>query len=680
MSYRYARFSTQAAEQEDLEASIQNGPIIHRHAFRDTVWITESFTVNDAVMRALLCRALNKYQDFDPELENWTFRAPYSPIVHRWSQLNDLCETSVGLEERTATSSLMDFLRPILAPSIEALSKTKETGKVLFDDVWQIYPPGEVAMTAFYGIEAAARVVRYEKKRNRQGLPSWEVELEYIDWNGDHCGFATTTVNIGFFSGYKFVTSLAAYPLSFCSDEEQIKERLTSRGRQFESLRGYHFRSCVGTKILLETPQREERPVKGRVIVDSFAYFSSNNIVKPALRSLKDDEDQRSRDRSEAQPVLGGTPLSYRPQRHVAARRQQRQNSPVDASPAPAKALPQYPGQPMSAWPMVEAASGLQGAALGGDATTPGEKLPATENRDGAFMTAITSKDKHSRKEDLEPMSDYQCLLATTWLRGLDLKTKDWALFNISDLSEIVWNDDAFDRLVLPGNEKDLAWQFVENKRLASNDFDDFIADKGRGIIVLMFGPPGVGKTYTAEAVSERARVPLFAISAASLGTASLERALELCRLWEAMLLLDEADIFLAARTDHDIARNELVAVFLTKLEYYQGVCFLTTNRIKSLDHAFQSRIDLFLPYANLTPEARRQVWENFIERAGRGKFEVSERGLEELSKIQLNGREIKNLIKSAHLLSLKDGEVISLTRLQTLAENRDRALRALSY
>lgn len=200
-----------------------------------------------------------------------------------------------------------------------------------------------------------------------------------------------------------------------------------------------------------------------------------------------------------------------------------------------------------------------------------------------------------------------------------------------------------------------------------------------------MFGPPGVGKTYTAEAVSERARVPLFAISAASLGTVpfeveeSLERALELCRLWEAMLLLDEADIFLAARTDHDIARNELVAIFLTKLEYYQGVCFLTTNRIKSLDHAFQSRIDLFLPYADLTSEARRQVWANFIERAGREKFEVTENGLEELSRVQLNGREIKNLIKSAHLLSLKDGETVSLARLQTLAEIRNRALLALS-
>ena len=43
----------------------------------------------------------------------------------------------------------------------------------------------------------------------------------------------------------------------------------------------------------------------------------------------------------------------------------------------------------------------------------------------------------------------------------------------------MVWNDAAFDKLILPDDEKKLAWDFVENKALMENNFDDFIEDKG---------------------------------------------------------------------------------------------------------------------------------------------------------------------------------------------------------
>lgn len=66
--------------------------------------------------------------------------------------------------------------------------------------------------------------------------------------------------------------------------------------------------------------------------------------------------------------------------------------------------------------------------------------------------------------------------------------------------------------------------------------------------------------------VAERAHVPLISISAAGLGTDpsevedNLNGAFDMCSLWNAMLLLDEADVFLGARSGTDLARNELVA------------------------------------------------------------------------------------------------------------------------
>lgn len=66
--------------------------------------------------------------------------------------------------------------------------------------------------------------------------------------------------------------------------------------------------------------------------------------------------------------------------------------------------------------------------------------------------------------------------------------------------------------------------------------------------------------------MAEKARVPLYRMSAGMLGTTpevvepALDQALMLCRLWNAMLLLDEAEVFLGARLDDTLHRNELVS------------------------------------------------------------------------------------------------------------------------
>lgn len=74
---------------------------------------------------------------------------------------------------------------------------------------------------------------------------------------------------------------------------------------------------------------------------------------------------------------------------------------------------------------------------------------------------------------------------------------------NVEKVGEIEWNEEAFSNLVLPSNMKTLLQSLVEahNEEM---DFDDFIKGKGRGLVVNLFGPPGVGKTMSAEATSER--------------------------------------------------------------------------------------------------------------------------------------------------------------------------------
>lgn len=113
----------------------------------------------------------------------------------------------------------------------------------------------------------------------------------------------------------------------------------------------------------------------------------------------------------------------------------------------------------------------------------------------------------------------------------------------------------------------------------------DIISGKGGGVVFLLHGPPGTGKTLTAESVSEFLKRPLYSVSVGELGTdcKSLEKALsevlEVATRWNAVILLDEADIFLERRTLQDVTRNALVGIFLRLLEYHTGVLFLTSNR-----------------------------------------------------------------------------------------------------
>lgn len=95
----------------------------------------------------------------------------------------------------------------------------------------------------------------------------------------------------------------------------------------------------------------------------------------------------------------------------------------------------------------------------------------------------------------------------------------------------------------------------------------------------------------------------------------NLEQSLNLAHRWGCVMLLDEADVFLAARDKRDLQRNAIVSVFLRVLEYYSGILFLTTNKVGTFDEAFKSRIHLTLYYDKLDADQTRKIWEVNIAR-----------------------------------------------------------------
>jgi SpoVK/Ycf46/Vps4 family AAA+-type ATPase len=121
------------------------------------------------------------------------------------------------------------------------------------------------------------------------------------------------------------------------------------------------------------------------------------------------------------------------------------------------------------------------------------------------------------------------------------------------------------------------------------------------------------------------------------------------------------------------------IVVFLRRLEHYQGTLFLTTNRMQTIDPAFQSRIDLILPFDSLTPAARKDVWKNIMARTGGAdKFDISDAELEQLAAMDLNGREIKNLVKTALILNVERPAKVDSAQVLKLAHMRLQAQKIL--
>src|SRR5271168_3482041 len=124
------------------------------------------------------------------------------------------------------------------------------------------------------------------------------------------------------------------------------------------------------------------------------------------------------------------------------------------------------------------------------------------------------------------------------------IRTKHFAVsFSVDLVQEIVWDKYAFDKLVISQDCKDLILAVAESQIQHKENFDDVIQGKGKGMIMLLSGPPGVGKTLTAESVAERMRVPLYMMSAVDLGVHSagiesaLSRVLKMVTNWNAVLL-----------------------------------------------------------------------------------------------------------------------------------------------
>ncbi|KAI5863276.1 P-loop containing nucleoside triphosphate hydrolase protein [Durotheca rogersii] len=619
---------------EDVETSVEEEEESGRHAILVRLrrnhgsgkkMVLHSVVVQNPDLKSLLGEVFKEYSGITPTLKKLVFKAPFHCFFYEWQRLDEM----IGEINKPFCNVSGRLLQKILESELRAtISLSKDlngSGVVTYDHLWTIFKPGIDIYTCEDGYDHIYRLSRTIS--DESGFNRFQLVVSEVDYNGNAFGFRTKHISLDSFLGTKKVQDLDAFPASYHPRLDEVKKTLKRRGEMFRHihLKPYYYGAYKGPVI---DGKHRRNNVEGRIVVDpsSYASFANNYIhLEPFdSGSLKPGVDVSD-------------------QMHTA----------TQAFPTPGS-------------------MGQGGPAAGYPPHLPPRPRPRPQPQPRRMVHRhITAQNVGSAK--WPDLTDDLLHLCSAKVLGYCLRIKKWAVFYIDHIREIQWQDRAFDDLVLDGSYKRLITAFIESHVENKERFDDMIEGKGQGITILFEGPPGVGKTLTAEAVSEKFRRPLYAMGAAELGAnpelieENLLMILEAAAKWDAVLLLDECDVLLAKRSADSLDRNSIVAVFLRLLEYYRGMLFMTTNRVQAIDPAFQSRIHLTIKYPSLDAAARRKIWERFLlPSSSSQESALRHEDFAELQSFRLNGREIKNLVKMAQLLASHEKVPLAMDHVRT--------------
>jgi hypothetical protein len=574
-----------------------------------------SLVVQSARLKTILGKVLAGYPGVSTtQLSRLEFEPPFQAFVHRWQRLEQARDDEEDAETKQHLTLLTDVLKKELAEAIQDRNDLIANRVARYETIWALFEPGTLVYsnTGDGDVERVYKFKKGEFRCTQDHGPHYALDCQYVDFDGENFGYGRRNLIIPKFNGTNDLAQLAVLPLDFHPNKAEVKRTLIERGQRWAGLTGYTFKHYHGIGLEFGQWGMVRYSINGRMIIDTHAFNRFNPNYAARLMSLSKGDN------------------------------------------------------------MVETSTG------GGDGGgSDGIHNNCFYDEDYEFNSKTKEGDiSNKKRKPTVELTEQQHLIATHELRGYSLKDKKWLVISVGSVKEITWSVDAFQSLVAPEEQKQLILAFARSQMKHKDCFDDVIQGKGRGIIMLLSGPPGVGKTLTAESVAETMKVPLYSLSAGDLGTSpyeveqNLSNILEMNNKWNAVLLLDEADVFLEARSSEDLERNKIVSIFLRLLEYYEGILFLTTNRVENMDAAFESRIHLSLQYHDLDVDSRLHIWKTFLGRAG-GMSNFSVEQINGLAAHDMNGRQIKNVLKAAQLLASERGTPMGYSDVDTVMRVR---------
>ena len=541
----------------------------------------EEVEIHSREMKNLLLQSTIHWEDIVTESDqSVTVQSPFYMFVEHWDEHERSCEpkdadTEPVKQARVDLKDLMGFVKK--SESLKSYFRSRDTittkRRIKFQFLWTLFGHRTLVYAKSYMNQMQMFEVHTASGPGYKD--TFRISCSAFDWDGTKFVAFTYIFNIKEYENDVPIDSLDIFPTQYYEgrdkqlSSEQLQKHLIDRGRRYVELCTQEPANlqCQYEGTALVTPAvRHRLTTKGR---SADALLDESDVRQSIYDDLEVNVASIEISGNQSQVIIDN--LSFL----------QSEQNPMKHNNMP---------------PL-------------------GKKIPTMQS--GCLCPVCRASVTQQWKPDpmLEPSEagsrfsedNTRLQLLPPRLLGFSLKERVWGQFLVHKIERSAPKDDR-DRqgpfwkdLELDKESKELLWAFMQQHKVTATLSNanksgstnaeaadarlksiDVIEGKGQGLVILLHGPPGVGKTLTAETIALTTGRPLLTVSVAEIGVTAQEAEKSLTPVfadaarWEAVLLMDEADVFVEERTKGDLQRNALVSVLLRCLEYYKGTSNIT--------------------------------------------------------------------------------------------------------
>ncbi|KAG1806459.1 uncharacterized protein HD556DRAFT_1436418 [Suillus plorans] len=249
----------------------------------------------------------------------------------------------------------------------------------------------------------------------------------------------------------------------------------------------------------------------------------------------------------------------------------------------------------------------------------------------------LQDRSKARDNDNIPPVPEDNIALLPRFMPGFDLERKSWGFFDVDEVEPIRFNENAWKHIVLDEDSKDV----IEGVVGAFDFSKEAMADEEQsGLVILLHGPSGTGKTATVEAIAEHFKRPLHSLAVCSLplDTTSLvdtlTSRLDIARSWNAIILIEAGDILMQTQRHEPIMEeHHRISAILDFFERHRCIVFVTARTTCT---AYMSHFAITIQYPELDGDSRQTMWSSMLTEEADN---ISRRDIEELSRVAVNGK-----------------------------------------